>query len=108
MRTDDQGSGTRPQFVLRGTVQDILPGGRLGASGGRARLQDHGSDSELPGLLQRIFGKEKLPEEVAAVECDQNHPEELCRVPQAEELAMVETVHQGKIPDFENTKLLSF
>ena len=39
---------------------------------------------------------QKLPATVAAAERDPNHPEELRRLPQAEELAMVAVVHQSE------------
>lgn len=37
-----------------------------------------------------------FPEEAAAAECSEGDAEKLCRLPQAEELAVVETVHQGE------------
>lgn len=40
-----------------------------------------------------------LCQEAAAADRHEGHPEELCRLPEAEKLAVVETLHQSRSPD---------
>lgn len=43
-----------------------------------------------------VVSPQGFPEKAAAAECSEGDAEKLCRLPQAQELAVVEAVHQGE------------
>ena len=51
----------------------------------------------VPSLTPLFVSLQSVHQAAAAADCHEGHPEELCGLPEAEELAVVEALHQGTV-----------
>merc|ERR1712096_79810 len=80
------------------SIKDLLPwrSTRSSRRGERSEINRH--YHPVPSSVQGLPRQKELFETQGATACHQNHPEERISLPEAEELDLVETLHEGEAP----------
>merc|ERR1712096_216258 len=80
------------------SIKDLLPRRSSRSSRRGERSQINRYNHPVPSSVQSLPRQKELFETQGATACDQNHPEERIGLPEAEELDLVETLHEGEAP----------